>query len=273
MFGILAREAPVGVLLRRGPTRWCQAVLWRTDTDEVERGQWVHHRVYERRCDLSPDGKLLLYFAMNGAWESETKGAWTAISRPPYFTALALWPKGDCWDGGGLFDTNREVGIFGFGDHEKPLGRGKIPLRAGPHRLQRGRGECLGIYFPRMERDGWKYHKGKERENAQAYAWSRELPKEEAVLWKRSIGEVDHPVGKGVYYDEYWIKPWGKGEIDLTNVDWADVDQKGRLVFTRGGKLYAGRVREGEVESQELADFTGDRPVEISSPAWARRWP
>jgi hypothetical protein len=31
---------------------------------------------------------------------------WTAISRPPYFTALALWPIGDSWDGGSYFVDN-----------------------------------------------------------------------------------------------------------------------------------------------------------------------
>ena len=109
LFGILARESPVAVVFRRGPSKYCELIHWNTETDELSRGQWFHGRIYERRCDLSPDGRLLIYFAMNGAWESETKGAWTAISKPPYFTALALWPKGDCWNGGGLFIDQQTI--------------------------------------------------------------------------------------------------------------------------------------------------------------------
>ena len=40
-------------------------------------------RVYERRSDVSPDGKYFIYFAMNGRWTTATKGAWTAIARVP----------------------------------------------------------------------------------------------------------------------------------------------------------------------------------------------
>lgn len=37
---------------------------------------------------------------------------WTAISRPPFFTALALWPAFGTWTGGGLFDGKRGVRLF-----------------------------------------------------------------------------------------------------------------------------------------------------------------
>jgi len=62
---------------------------------------------------LSPDGSKLVYFAQKinrrTLSDSEYTYAWTAVSRPPYFTALALWPKGDCWNGGGLFETNSRL--------------------------------------------------------------------------------------------------------------------------------------------------------------------
>ena len=68
--------------------------------------QWLKGRIYERRCDISPDGKHLIYFAMNGRWREEAKGSWTAISRALYLTVLTLLAKGDCWHGGGLFVGN-----------------------------------------------------------------------------------------------------------------------------------------------------------------------
>ena len=106
LYVILARDASVGVIFRRGPSKWVQIVLWDTASDTFSPGQWFHGRIYEKRCDLSPDGTFMIYFArkINGRtiFDAEYTYAWTAISRPPYLTALALWPKGDCWDGGGL---------------------------------------------------------------------------------------------------------------------------------------------------------------------------
>src|SRR5688572_31305259 len=47
---------------------------------------------------LSPDGEHLIYFAANYA-EHHPLQTWTAVSRPPYFTALALRQKGNAWGG------------------------------------------------------------------------------------------------------------------------------------------------------------------------------
>jgi len=112
LFVLLAREAPVGVILRRGPSQWVQLIRWQTDTDTFEPGQWFRGRIYEHKCDLSPDGRLLVYFAKksgNSFRHPDYGDAWTAISRPPYFTALALWPVWRTWYGGGLFRSNHTV--------------------------------------------------------------------------------------------------------------------------------------------------------------------
>src|SRR5689334_22184837 len=98
---ILARESSLAVVIRRGPSKSVCTFLWDRSEDSFRLGQWMRGRIYERRCDLSPDGKYLIYFAMNGKWESETKGSWTAISRNPYLKAVTLYAKGDCWNGGG----------------------------------------------------------------------------------------------------------------------------------------------------------------------------
>ena len=36
-------------------------------------------------------------------------GTWTAISRPPFFTALAVWPAIGSWTGRGVFRSDREL--------------------------------------------------------------------------------------------------------------------------------------------------------------------
>jgi hypothetical protein len=90
---LLAREAPLGVVIRRGPSKRVATFLWDRRHDEFSLGQWLKGRIYERRSDLSSDGKYLIYFAMNGKWRSETQGSWTAISRAPYLKALALFAQ------------------------------------------------------------------------------------------------------------------------------------------------------------------------------------
>ena len=113
---ILARESPTAVVIRRGPSKSVCTLLWDRQKDTFKIGQWMRGRIYERRCDLSPDGKHFLYFAMNGKWDGELKGSWTAISRTPYLKAIGLWAKGDCWHGGGLFRTNRDYWLnAGYG--------------------------------------------------------------------------------------------------------------------------------------------------------------
>jgi hypothetical protein len=89
---LLASHAPVGLVIRRGPSKSVATLLWDRRRDKFQLGQWFKGRIYERRSDLSPDGKYVIYFAMNGKWHSESPGSWTAISRVPYLKAVAFFP-------------------------------------------------------------------------------------------------------------------------------------------------------------------------------------
>lgn len=110
LFVLLARQAPIGVILRRGPSKWVQMIKWHTDTDMFEEGQWFHGRIYEQLSDLSPNGKWFTYHAFkpNNAAKNPSYGnRWTVLSVPPKFTALGLWPfHGDDESGGAYFEAN-----------------------------------------------------------------------------------------------------------------------------------------------------------------------
>src|SRR6185369_14808118 len=84
---------------------------WNTETHEIRKGQWIKGRIYERRCDLSPSGEKLVYLA---ARNRPPIYAWTAVSRPPFLTALALWPNTGACGGGGLFQNERTVALDHF---------------------------------------------------------------------------------------------------------------------------------------------------------------
>ena len=79
LFVYLAREAPVGVVLRRGPSDWARLSLWHTDDDWFEHGQWMRARVFERRSDLSPDGSLFVAFVRGSA--GPTQGQYRYLGR------------------------------------------------------------------------------------------------------------------------------------------------------------------------------------------------
>ena len=120
LYVLTAREAPVAVILRRGPSDWYHVIRWRTDTDRFEPGAWFHGRIYEEKCDLSPDGELLLYFALQGNWDSAYRGSWTAISRAPWLHALGLWPQGDTYGGGGRWTGKRSAALWSWRPGDQP---------------------------------------------------------------------------------------------------------------------------------------------------------
>src|SRR5580700_5221448 len=109
----LARSAPVAVVLRRGPTWWVQLIKWHTDTDTLEPGQWFNGRIYEAVCDLSPNEAYFLYSARKEKYpvqDADIGNCWGAISKPPYFTALAVWHSYGQYDGGGVFVSDTDIG-------------------------------------------------------------------------------------------------------------------------------------------------------------------
>jgi hypothetical protein len=57
---------------------------WDLRADKLTYGQWLVVRRYPEASGLSPDGRLLVYYARKGP------RTFTAVSQPPYFTALAL---------------------------------------------------------------------------------------------------------------------------------------------------------------------------------------
>ncbi|MGI9389118.1 MAG: hypothetical protein ACR2O1_03595 [Boseongicola sp.] len=98
-----ATENDRAVILRQGPSKQFRMILWHRETDTFEDGQWIKNKVYVERCGLSPDGQHFIYFLLDGRWNSDGLGSFTALSQPPYWTALSLFPQGDTWGGGGFF--------------------------------------------------------------------------------------------------------------------------------------------------------------------------
>jgi hypothetical protein len=251
---LLASKAPVGVVFRRGPANTVCTIGWDRENDTFQVGQWLRGRIYERRSDLSPDGRHLIYFARGGRRHAETKGSWTAVSRTPWLHALALYGKGDCWQGGGLFTSDCTYWLNGC--HFVVRDTGQI-VRDEKYRPQGVfNAECLGVYYPRLLRDGWTME---ITEGWRGYCtvFTKPLP-HGWILRKFALADANPPQGAGVYRDEHELEhPARKARIALPEWSWAERDGSD-LVWAERGVLYrAAMTASGPAEARALFDFNG----------------
>lgn len=116
------------MLIVRGRGGWSRLALWRLDEDRVETGPPLRARIWERKCDLAPDGALLLYAARgHGPDLRPGESGWTAVSRPPAATADLFAAFATTYGGGGLFAGPKRLWIAGLGGAR--LLRAPKPLR------------------------------------------------------------------------------------------------------------------------------------------------
>lgn len=278
LFMIVARRSPVTVIFRRGPSHWVQLIKWDTDNDTFQTGQWFHGRIYERRCDLSPDGSLLIYFAQKISprtlKDREFTHTWTAISKPPYLTALALWPKGQSWDGGGLFKNDKTVLL----NHEKEVAQPHPSHQ--PGRLHITLMDChFGgdepIFSQRLERDGWILKQEWKKESRKTPYQFRTVQPEirekvngsQLIRLTRSVELNDYPFEFSI------LSQKGLLLTKIENVTWADWDRGGRLIFARNGCIFRGQVEmDGSIAERKLLDLNSEKPTPQVAPHWATVW-
>lgn len=282
LYVILAREANKAVILRRGPSQWVRVILWHTDTDEFECGQWLRGRIYGERCNLSPDGSLFVYFAaQHHNYRNGYLGTWTAISKPPYLTALALWPKGDTWGGGGMFIDNQTVYLSGCGlgephpDHQ-PIHDLRV-IRAADQLTKQDH-----ITLEKVGAQDWKLvHRSVDPSDFHAYGRRTNDP----TVW-----HLKHPTNNRYYliqrYCGYMPKNYptssiieyalsdqvNKTEIPLSGANWANWDQQGRLVYVRDGQVFAQNVQQVGTLARPIADFNDQVFEDMLTPDWAKTW-
>lgn len=273
---LLAKDAPKGVVLRRGPSKWVQLILWHTATDSFEEGQWFRGRIYPAGCDLSADGSLFLYLALKERTpfrrQSSYTYKWTAVSRPPYFTALALWPLGDTQYGGGVFLNNQAVLLYresaqAHPDHQ-PQGL-HVSASLEPDRLRKSSRDGWSLiqqgrfYFERTP--GYPLGRGI---TIRPYIWQKYHPSKRFHLVSEAYRE---PHFKTIF-SRYLIDTVSNKRTEIEGVSWVDWDQQGRLVFARDGQLFASETPQSPLEVHMIADFRANTPVSILPPDWARRW-
>lgn len=290
LFILLAPEAPVGVIFRRGPSGQVLLIKWNLQLDTFEHGQWLRGRVYERRCDLSPDGELLLYFASD---QRRAISSWTALSRPPYFSALALWPKNNTFGGGGVFESRTKILL----DRQEWEGTQVTEGFSIPEWLdvdllgRRGGWEDFDLSSPwslRLRREGWNLLQHPTGTKDELGAKMR-LELDPPLTWQKT-----HPLQSDEFAIQMKIlgiggenRPAVVTEYSIVGMDgyrsligeseWADWSQNGDLLFAQSGCLFrlcCKNGRFGPIEESELvADFNDLEFHRCEAPDKARTWP
>jgi hypothetical protein len=275
---LIAGDRRSAVIFRRGPSRHVLMIRWWLASDTFELGQWLKGRVFADRSDLSHDGELLVYFA--GSWRG-AYDTWTAVSRPPYFTALALWPKGDTWGGGGRFAGEQLIAID-HGPRQMRLADGH-KLEAGYRAVELSPVDHAAVFDP-MHRRGW--------ETFQASAWVR------SGFERRFIYRKPSPDPQASLVLSNWTLSFRRSGpdtpsfgTDLLSVDgtplrkfpepdWADWHPEGDLLVTSGGRLC--RIPKAELNAAQgdpfagaetIADFSALTFEEKAPSIEALRWP
>lgn len=292
--GLLAREAPIVVLFRRGPSKSVGLFRWDLRDDRIEEGQWFWGRIFTRRCDLSPNGELLCYFA--GRFK-DPLGTWTAISRPPYLTALALWPNGDTWGGGGLFETHRTLGLnHSFGEAGETPWTPRLDGLPLPRRFEvrplhegAGAGEDEPIESMRLVRDGWTWIEGPSRETESRsgpiwitydppYARTKPIAgshKREPLLLRVLLHGLKERDGRWNVESGQIVTQEGAIVRDLGRIDWADTSPNGDVLYSTAGCVWrlprSAVKREGE--PRLVADLNAHRFRPMVTPEEMCRWP
>lgn len=254
IFGILARKAPIVAVLRRGPSKRVALLEWNLDTDTVTLGQWLKVCIYKRRCDLSPDGRHFIYFAMDGRWQGPLGGSWTAVSRMPYQRALHIYAWGHCWNGGGLFVNDKRYWLNGIGQSEH---HAKSPLRVAdtpPPGVVPMMGEDPVTYLPRLARDGWFETARKPgTEGSLEIVFAKTVRPKWHLEKTFRMGMKTDPYGE-CYDDRHRLI--GPGTALDMGGDWAEVHGK-EILFARDGGLWRQKVApEAPAEPRLVADLT-----------------
>jgi hypothetical protein len=236
LFVLMRPDCDRAVVFRQGPSKVFCVLGWNLKTDDVVVGQWCKHKIYVERCDISANGKYLVYFALDGQWSSEARGAWTALSYAPYLKALKLWPQGHTWGGGGMFVRER-----------KPV---PAKLASAFQYLDELDGEHIASVsdpYDRLIRDGWTRVKGGARKTL-----TKSLALQHALVGTRSkFALVD---GDRVSPRPAWT--------------FADVDApRKRLVWAEGGALYQARIKASGLAAPDMIYDARDMTFEaIAAP-------
>jgi hypothetical protein len=258
---LLARDADIGVVFRRGPAAWWHILKWDLAKFTLESGAWMKGSLYPTRSAVSCDGKVLAYFAMHGVWD-----AYLALSKVPWLTALCAWKTVGTWTTGAYFERDGKLCAFGALCEDQPFyGSCSFPHEFGGTDTNWNRAREFQFIM-----NGWK---------PKAAAASMESfnpgPNEVIALSKYSPRDPRLVLSRYSEFGSclYSITYPDCQESLLADVVWADFDRKGRLaVASAGGELKLFKIDGSNMTIVYSRNLNALKPNPVPAPAWARKW-
>lgn len=254
-----AAKAPVVIVIRRKPAKLFHIIRVDTDTGKAEHGAWFTGQLYPMRCDVSFDGRWLVYLALGKFGKT-----WNAVSELPRLTAAAGAENMGTWYGGGYW-RSRDVLCL---NRWVPAAGAKIPFRVEQLDVRYG-GEDESVLYPRLERDGWRrrgdnWGRDEEVRRAKQYTvvntgddgWERQPSAKHPALIMWYAGYF----GTRVFRFRLPAQP----DLLDDDVSWANYDSIGQLVVARKGVVTIYRWRKvrgiARFETAHVLDFEEARP-------------
>lgn len=267
IYCIPATKAPVAAVFRRGPTTWSHVGRWDLAQRRYEPGAWLRGRIFPRRSDLSPDGRLLCYFAHRPTAGWEQGDAYVALSKLPWLTALHAFGTCGTWTRGFFFTEDGGSGALEGAKLPIPYGLRSIPVVQFANERRRGWEEAPDSPL-RDPSDAWDQRRNARMQKRQP--GGNRLLHVESLAWAGGEFGVDQAVdGLRVQYS---MESGGDLE-SLDDLQWADWDRDGRLlVATRDGRLQARNLEAGLVRIVFEEDLSLLAPNPSPAPDWAHHW-
>jgi hypothetical protein len=258
---LLAPKARKAIVLRRGPAKFVCSIGWDLSNDTFEIGQWTKGRIHSFCCDLSPDGRLLLYYLMK---PEAYPYHWTVVSQAPYLKPIGRWNVHAGIFGGGIFLSDEKCWLnnsWGVDEacneiteeHTQPEDAFQFDWRC--------------VYFSRLVRDGWTVEK-RINQGTRLDTLTFAKPVDgQRVLKNTRDGSGVAGLGRGLFSGDYQIVDFGTGEVQFCrDWEWADVDGQ-RLLWAEGGKIFAANIEAGGLGPEMmLYDFNDMTFQEIEAP-------
>jgi len=258
---LLAKDADIGIVFRRGPAAWWHILKWDLAKFTLERGAWLKGTLYPTRSAVSPDGKVIAYFAMHGSWDT-----YLAVSKPPWLKALCAWKTVGTWTTGAYFKSDGTLCAFGALCEEKPFhGSYPFPYKFGGTDTNWNRAREFQFMM-----NGWKPKASDESvENFnpgpnEVIELSKNSP-QDSKLFLNKYSEFGSCLYSMTYPDNQ--------EIPLSDAVWADFDRKGRLVIASAtGELRIYKIIDLNLKTVFSVSLNSLNPNPVEAPAWASRW-
>ncbi|RYG35008.1 hypothetical protein EON81_14010 [bacterium] len=217
------------------------------------------------RCDVSWDGRFMVFFATNYARPFDS--AWTGVCNPPWLKTMVHCANPGTYGGGGIF-VDRGTLVWSLVGSFDPEPKGvKTPF--GSKVLDCKTDGDSAIHRVRLARDGWV--RGDDAES-----WSIRPTSKHPELRIRYVGYFSgksHSEGRMGYVYEFSLE--GRPDLFTRATEWATWDANGDLLWAEKGWLHRAHsenLLRGEGPFQSI-DLNGLKPPEKQKPASKFRKP